>query len=67
MALGHRRGVVKQHGSSTPRDPYVNFRNVPQFHTAALQHQDKVNSSNVLKHWELLKRIAGNNPDYGNN
>jgi hypothetical protein len=58
-----RRQQVKQHSSSMIQrdDQYANFRSVPQFNTAAAK-QDKAKSNNdVMKSYELMKRISGAN------
>jgi hypothetical protein len=64
--LGKR---IEQHKASANnaimRDPYSHFRDIPEFHTAAIEQQNKIRSSNVMKQYGLLKKIAGSSSDIG--
>jgi hypothetical protein len=61
---------VRQHGASSVKkgmegdsdsNRYGSFREVPEFYKASLDQQAKQNSSNILKLYNLQKKIAGNN------
>jgi hypothetical protein len=58
--LGKRISSIEQHKASssaiTRGDPYSNFRDVPQFHTTAVEHQNKIYSTDVMmKTYGLMK------------
>jgi len=56
----HKASANNNNNAIMRRDPYSHFRDVPQFHTAAsLDQQNKVRSSNVMKHYGLMKKITG--------
>jgi len=72
--LGQRR-TIKQHGSSSSSSSsmrersdsssYAGFRSVPEFNTASVhQNQKTTDSANVMKSYELMKRIAGANSQF---
>lgn len=62
-----RLSNVKQHGAASSaavssisnKDPYSGFRSVPEFHKASVDHQNKVNASDVSKIYNLQGKIAG--------
>ena len=59
-----RRNNIEQHKASANaiiRDPYSHFREVPNFSNNGSSFSNSNNNSDVIKHYELLKRIAGNN------
>jgi DNA repair ATPase RecN len=65
-----RERTMSQHGASitTTRDPYANFREVPDFYS----NNSNNNKNNAIRNYELFKRIAGsdiynNNNSNGNN
>ena len=60
---------VKQHGSSSiitaKEDKYANFRGVPEFKSAATKIQQAASDNTKL--FNLVKKIAGANPNSSNN
>jgi hypothetical protein len=37
---------------------YRNFRDVPNFYTASVDQKNKINSSNVLRNLDMMRRIS---------
>ena len=65
-AIDAGKRPVKQHSSSSS-DLYAGFRSVPNFHSASVKQDNKTKSDNVMRSYELMKKIAGSNINNNNN